>query len=114
MRYYLLLPAFCLVNLFDAKSQCAAPLAEPTATCGTGTPLADGANIATGETHFFSGTNGMFSNISLSGGTLLICGSATITNVNFNSGKILVALGGSVVFNGNFNVGNNVSFYNEG
>jgi hypothetical protein len=114
MVYYFFLLFVFLTSCLNTRSQCVAPVAFPLLTCGSGTPLQDGANIASGQTHSFNGTGGAFSNITISGGTLLLCGSASITNVNFNSGDIVINAGATVTFNGSFNIGSPTSFHNAG
>ncbi len=94
-------------------NQCVPPVAPPVIACGTGTPLADGVSINAGQTYFFDGVGGTFSNISVNGGTLLLCGSVSITNINVNSGNVVINAGASVTFNGNFNAGTN-NFFNAG
>jgi hypothetical protein len=115
MRYTCIVMLFAFsVSFFYANGQtCTPPVALATFVCGTGTPLADGATIDAGQTHEATGT-GSFSNITVNGGTLLICGTATITNLNFNSGTTIINTGGSLTVNGNFNTGSSLNFYNLG
>ncbi|AXY74865.1 hypothetical protein D3H65_13100 [Paraflavitalea soli] len=102
-----------LATTFQTMGQCVPPVPPPVIACGTGTPLADGVSINAGQTYFFNGVGGSFSNITVNGGTLLLCGSVTITNVNVNSGTVVINAGASVTFNGNFNAGTN-NFFNAG
>jgi hypothetical protein len=103
-----------LVVSYQTKSQCTPPVPIPVIACGTGTPLANGVTINTGETYFFNGVGGSFSNITINGGTLLLCGSVTLTNTNFTSGRLVVNAGASATFGGSFNTGSNNNFFNSG
>lgn len=102
-----------LATSFQAMNQCVPPVTPPVIACGTGTPLADGVSINAGQTYFFNGVGGSFSNITVNGGTLLLCGSVSITNINVNSGNVVINTGASVTFNGNFSSGTN-NFFNAG
>jgi hypothetical protein len=105
---------FFSISFFYAKGQdCAPPVALASFTCGTNPALSDGITINTGLTVEADGT-GSYSNITVNGGTLLICGTATITNLNFNSGTTIINTGGSLTINGNFNTGSGLNFYNLG
>ncbi len=104
---------FCVI-FYYAKTQCTLPTPIPNVDCGTGTALADGVNIMTGQTYFFSGTGGNFTNVTISGGILVICGSLTLTNTNLNSGTVLIKPGADITFNGNLNIGSPVNYYNQG
>lgn len=113
MKHLLAIFSVCIAVPFHAASQCTPPVTPPVITCGTGTPLVDNAVISTGQTYSFNGTNGAFSNISINGGTLLLCGSVTITNLNFNGGTLVINPGAVVTFDGNFSAGDN-NFFNAG
>ena len=113
MGLFTRLTLLLLATSFHAFSQCVPPVTPPVIACGTGTPLSDGVSINTGETYYFNGVGGSFTNITLNGGTLLLCGSVTITNINVNSGNVVINTGASVVFNGNFSSGTN-NFFNAG
>lgn len=113
MRNLLILLFFVILSI-HVSSQCTLPRAAPTVDCASGIPLQDNAQINTGQVHYIATTGGTFSNITLQGGTLVVCGSATINNTNFNSGAIVVKAGGSITFNGSFNTGSTLSFYNYG
>ncbi len=113
MKLVLTAISLFLATSFQAMNQCVPPVAPPVIACGTGTPLADGVTINAGQTYFFNGVGGSFSNITVNGGTLLLCGSVSITNINVNSGNVVINSGASVTFNGNFNAGTN-NFFNAG
>ncbi len=90
------------------------PVPIPILACGTGTPLTNGVTINTGQTYFFNGVGGSFSNITINGGTLLLCGTATLTNTNFTSGQVVINAGAAITFGGSFNTGPNNNFFNSG
>lgn len=113
MRLVLITISLWLTTAFQAMSQCAPPVPAPVIACGTGIPLSDGVSINTGQTYFFNGVGGSFTNITVNGGTLLLCGSVSFSNINVNSGSIVINPGASVTFNGNFNAGTN-NFFNAG
>ncbi|PWT95154.1 MAG: hypothetical protein C5B52_18395 [Bacteroidetes bacterium] len=94
-------------------SQCQEPVQAPLSTCGTGNTLTSNVTINNGDTYFSSG--GSFSNITMNGGILEFCGPVTITDLNFNSGAMIINSIASVIFNGNFNVGGGpIQYYNFG
>ncbi|MES1216039.1 MAG: hypothetical protein ABUT20_11025 [Bacteroidota bacterium] len=72
-------------------TQCPQRPDELPASCGTGIPLVDGANVNTGEEHYVAGGSLTVSNVNLNGGTIKVCtdGILTIQNINFNSGRIV-------------------------
>lgn len=113
MRLLLIIISLCFTTAFHVIGQCVPPVPPPVIACGTGTPLSDGVSINTGQTYFFNGVGGSFSNITVNGGTLLLCGSVSISNINVNSGNVVINAGASVTFNGNFNAGAN-NFFNAG
>ncbi len=113
MRRIITLALFLFI-VFQASSQCTFSDPIPVIACGTGLPLANGVTINTGQTYFFDGIAGSFSNITINGGTLLLCGISTITNVNFNSGQVLINPGANVTFNGSFNASSDYNFFNYG
>lgn len=86
-------------------SQCAtAPAAQ---TCAVGcTPLINNTNVNSGQTFCYTGS-GSLSGINMSGGTIIVCGSLTITSMNYNAGTFYVGTGASLNFNmGNAIIGN--------
>lgn len=86
-------------------SQCAP--APATQTCPVGcTPLTNNANVNSGQTFCYTGS-GSLSGINVSGGTIIVCGSLTITSMNYNAGTFYVGTGSSLNFNmGNAIIGN--------
>ncbi|MFT3822762.1 MAG: hypothetical protein QM731_02535 [Chitinophagaceae bacterium] len=102
----------CLIISFSAYSQCTSPSAPPVIACGTGTALVDGASINTGE--IYNASSGTYSNITLNGGTLVLCGNVSFNSLNFNSGTMLINAGTTINFPGSFNAGNGNRFYNFG
>lgn len=103
----------CMVTS-HAISQCVSPVTPPVIACGTGTPLTSGVSINAGQTYQYNGTGGSFSNITINGGTLLLCGTATITNLNYNSGQMVINPGADITFGGAFNAGTNRQTFNYG
>lgn len=75
----------------------------------------DGLNINSGDYYWFSGGPSTFvSFLTMGGGTLVICGNLTITNINFNSGTIIITAGGSLTFINSFNMNSNSTIVNYG
>lgn len=99
-------------------SQCSgfpATLAE--SNCGSGTPLVNGANINSGDNYTFCGTTSSsisFNSVNLAGGNLTLCGNATITSGNWNSGTIIISCGSTVTFSSNLTLSSNVKIVNYG
>lgn len=93
-----------------APAQCTPPGGVPVVACGTGTGLSDNTTITTGT---FNATGGSFSGITLSGGTLVLCGTVTLTDFTINSGNLIVNAGASVTVNPNYN-SNGGSIFNLG
>lgn len=104
---------FLISTSLHCTAQCSPPNPVPLIVCGTGTPLADNVTINAGQVYYYNGTGGSFSNITVNGGTLLLCGTVTITNININSGDVVITAVGAVTFNGSFNAGTN-NFFNSG
>ncbi len=103
MKHVFSLLVLCTIASFHSNSQCSVPSGLPMIACGTGTLLTDNANVNTGDTYYYNGFGGSFSNISVNGGTIVLCGSVTITNINFNGGSMVINSGASATFNGSFN-----------
>lgn len=106
MRYQLslLFLHFCF-SFSQVFAQCAsAPAAQ---TCAVGcTALTNNANVNSGQTYCYTGT-GSLSGINMSGGTIIVCGSLTITSMNFNAGTFYVNSGATLNFNtGGVNMAN--------
>ncbi len=92
-------------------SQCVLPVSIPDIECTTGTALTDNATINAGQTYSFNSASGSFSNINLNGGTLVLCGTATISNVNHNGGTLLIKPGANITFSGSYNIGGNHHYF---
>lgn len=113
----IMLAAMLLFSVYNSKAQCVFPdgISVPEVACDAGSPLTNNANINSNTVYHFNGTNGNFSNISLAGGTLVLCGSATLNNVNHNGGTILIKPGATITFTGNYNIGGSPHlFFNLG
>ncbi|WP_430405651.1 T9SS type A sorting domain-containing protein [Fluviicola sp.] len=94
-----------LFNHTQLFAQCAsAPAAQ---TCAIGcTTLTNNANVNSGQTYCYTGT-GSLSGINMNGGTIIVCGSLTITSMNFNAGTFYINSGSTLNFNtGGVNMGN--------
>lgn len=101
----------CLMGgaLSQLYAQCPFPAGAPNGAC-IGTTATDGANINTGQTFSYSGAATTFSSVNLNGGTLQVCGTLTIQNLNFNAGSIVVMGGGNLTVGGlNLNTGSAVT-----
>ncbi|HVU54422.1 MAG TPA: hypothetical protein VHD83_05175 [Puia sp.] len=115
---YLLTIATCLSSV--ARSQCTIPGGLPSEPdCATASQLTVNANITSGTTYSDRGTSGAnFSGVSVNGGTLVLCGNTTFTDLSFNSGIIYIKAGAQITFNttipgATFN-GSGNAFYNFG
>lgn len=119
MRCACLLAGLAILTGLQVKSQCAAPVAPPVVNCGgTSIPLVSNASINTGQVYYYSGTGATVENVNFGGGTLVICGTnLALAGVNFNSGIIIVQVGASVAIGPTLNTGGGSSllrFYNYG
>lgn len=77
--------------------------------------LSNNVNINSGNTYSYCGSGTpSYSNINLSGGSIYICGNATISSGNFNSGRIYVACGASLTFSNNVTFSGNLGIINYG
>ncbi|GAB4401456.1 MAG: hypothetical protein OHK0053_24190 [Microscillaceae bacterium] len=98
-RFYILI---LLIVLFTdlSQAQCTiTPGASGTCTGGNGA-VGNGQNINADQTYWHAGSNANFPNVSLNGGTLRICGTAQLSNFNFNSGNLIIEAGGELRLNG--------------
>src|SRR5271154_2858763 len=77
--------------------QCS-PSAPAAAAC-SGTLVTNGANINSGTYYWPTGAPGTVSGLNFGGGTLRVCGTLTISSMNFTSGTIIVESGGSLIIN---------------
>ncbi len=111
MKYLLFTSFICFGIILQCLGQCTTPSPIPVVACGTGTPLSDNANINSGQTYYATG--GSYQNINIGGGTLVLCGTVIINNLNFNSGWLIINPNANITFNGNFS-GSTNNFYNSG
>lgn len=80
----------CLIFLCSiVKSQCLTAPVFPVCT-GTEPLVAASDNIGISETKYFYGSAATLSNVKLSGGTLVVCGDLTLTELAFDSGVIFI------------------------
>lgn len=110
-KLLVILSVVFLLYQSSANGQCVLPSPVPTTACGVGTQLMNNVNINSGQTYYYSGSNGNFSNISLNGGLLVLCGSATLSNVNHNGGTLLIREGANITFAGSYNVGGSSHYF---
>lgn len=106
---------FVICNHTALIGQCATMPAFPDCTPATSTPLTDGASINAGNICTLSGT-ASFSNITLNGGQLIICGSLTLANITLNSGTIYINAGATLNCNAGTNaiLNSGTNLYNNG
>ena len=90
-------------------SQCLSAPSCPPCSGGNGVAT-NGLNINTGNTYWYA-ASGTFSNINMSGGNLVVCGTLTITTLNFNQGTIYVAPGAILTIVNNVNSGGSLVNY---
>ncbi|QEC40316.1 hypothetical protein [Pseudobacter ginsenosidimutans] len=109
MRIILFVTVLLCGASWQIQAQCPFPSGTPDGAC-TGTPLTDGSNINTGQIFSYSGAATTLNNVNLSGGTIQVCGTLTIQNLNFNGGAIVVMTGGSLTLPGvNLNAGSAIT-----
>jgi hypothetical protein len=97
-------------------AQCLVPPPFPGCNPSGSVLLLDGASINTGQTHRFSGS-ATYANLTLNGGTLIVCGNLTLNAITVNSGNIYVQAGSTLtIFNGGAAIpfGANTNIYNYG
>lgn len=86
-------------------------------TCSGGSGAAsNGQNINSGNTYYYSGSGTFDSGVNLNGGTLRVCGTLTLSSINFNSGTIVIESGGTLTINGGgtMYLNGNSNIYNRG
>lgn len=97
----------------NIQAQCT-PAGEPSGSCSGGNGAAtNGQNINGGETYWYA-SSGSFTNLSINGGTLRVCGDLTLNNLSYNSGTIIVEAGGSLIVEASLNLNGNTSITNYG
>ncbi|MFN8863408.1 MAG: HYR domain-containing protein, partial [Flavobacteriales bacterium] len=84
--------------------------------CGVGVAQATtGLSIGTGQTYWYSST-GTLASLTMTGGTLRVCGALTLSALTFTSGSIFIEPGGSLTVNGGgtINLNGNCTIVNRG
>lgn len=96
-------------------AQCLTAPASPPCNPAGSTALVNNDIVAAGQIKTVNGTS-VFSGLTVSGGTLIVCGSLTISSFVFNSGVIIVNPGATMQINPSMAIvfGNNSSIYNFG
>lgn len=103
-----------IVSVFPTSAYAQCTAAPSNGRCN-GTTLTNGANINSGNYYSFNGGPSTYSSISeATGGTLVICGSLTISTFNFNGGILIINPGGSLTINSLTSTLGNVTIYNFG
>lgn len=114
--YFRLLVCIVSLSLFsNLHSQCLITPAFPGCTPASSVALTDGATINSGTTMTVNGTFS-YSNFTLNGGVLIVCGNLTISAMTVNSGTIFVNSGATLNCNGGGAVvfGSGTNYYNNG
>lgn len=115
MRTFLLAGIFLAVFNIHLAAQCVFPLATPANGACTGTTATSGITIGSGQTFSYSGSGGTFASLTISSnGTFQVCGSLTITNLNFNGGNIVIMSGGSLTIPGSLTINGGCQLTNYG
>jgi hypothetical protein len=98
-----------------ANAQCLASAAFPGCSPAGSSPLINNDVVAAGQVRTVN-SNGSFGSLTISGGTLIVCGNFTVTSFVFSSGVIFINPGASMVVNHNTALvfGSNCSIYNFG
>ena len=97
---------FFLIFIFDfhiITAACLAPPAQQACSGGNG-QIGNNITISGGQTYWNTGTT-TISNLTLSGGTLVVCGTLTINGMNHSSGDIVVNAGAVLNINAGINTG---------
>lgn len=97
MKTKQLLAGSCVILLsLYAKTQCLTPPSFSDCT-GSETLIQNGDVVVNAQTKWFYGSSTTLSNITLRGGTLIVCSDLTINNLVLDSGTIVVKAGGKLV-----------------
>jgi len=106
---------FALFFSFSSTAQCLPVPAQITCPVSGATALVNNDNIGTGITKSHTGT-ASFSNLTMNGGTLVVCGTLNLASFTFNSGTIYIAQGGTLNVNTSASIvfGANSTIYNYG
>ncbi len=87
-----------LIQPYTSFAQCTTA-APAVASCGGGNgAVHNGTNVNFNQTYWYSST-GTLAGINMAGGTLRICGTLTLSSINFNSGTIIIENGGQLIIN---------------
>lgn len=108
----------CLITMNSFNHMIAQCLTAPVfigCSPATSSSLIDGEVVNVGNIRTVNGTSN-FSNITVNGGQLIVCGNLTLSNLTVNSGTIFINTGGTLNCNGGSNVilGSGTNFYNNG
>lgn len=119
MKTRLLIP--CLLSLLfllrpvAVSCQC---MAAPAAACIAGPLASDGEVLNSGVTKWYSGPTAIYSDYSLKGGTLIVCGDLTVDKFQMDSGRIFIQPGARFVIGNGIGAGlvlrGSSSIYNYG
>ena len=98
--------SYLFILFFSARlfSQCIIPLAAPDCT-GSEPLVADGETIGGGLTKWYYGTAALIDNLTLDGGTLVVCGDLTVDKFYMTSGTIFIRPGGRFVIGSGIGAG---------
>ncbi|MEZ4801040.1 MAG: HYR domain-containing protein, partial [Flavobacteriales bacterium] len=98
----------------SSTSSCVAIPTSSGCTGGNGAAT-NNLTVSSGQYYWYTST-GTFTNFTMNGGTLVVCGSLTLSNITFNSGTIYVENGGSLTINGGgtINFNGNCNLINRG
>ncbi|NJL14434.1 MAG: T9SS type A sorting domain-containing protein [Microscillaceae bacterium] len=98
-RFYILI-LLCTLFTDLSQAQCTITPGASGICAGGNGAVGNGQNINTGQTYWHAGSSTNFPNVSLNGGTLRICGTAQLSDFNFNSGNLIIEAGGELVISG--------------
>lgn len=92
------------------------PPTTSSSDCGAFAPLTNNSNISFNQTFSVCGSSSTienYANVSLNGGTIRVCGNATLSG-NFNAGRIVVECGATLIFPQGLLLNSNVGIVNYG
>jgi hypothetical protein len=114
-RKHVVLLFFLFAGLYIAKAQCLASPALPGCNPAGSSPLVNNDVVGAGQVRTVN-ANGSFGSLTISGGTLIVCGNFSVTSFVFSSGVIFINTGASMMVNHSTALvfGNNCSIYNFG
>jgi hypothetical protein len=107
------LMAWAICSPTAGMAQCSSLIAAGSCTGGNGA-ASNNININAGQTYWYTGSGTFGAGVNMNGGTLRICGTLTMNNINFNSGTILIEAGGSLTLNASFNMNGSSTIQNRG